>query len=113
MGEMVSRNELSNQLLKGVGGVGSGAAILALQSLLVWPIGLIPTGILILAGLVLSASQTQRKAGVVALGAGIITGAITIANSLLGPLVWLAGLGLIIAGGFSLYKFFKNMKART
>ena len=119
MGEIVSRNELSNQLLKGVGGIGAGIALLILLPWVAGLPGLIAGGILTLAGLVVRASQTQRKAGAVALGAGIITGVaagiLMIAEKipLIRELFWIAPIGLIIAGGFSIYKFFKNMKVRT
>lgn len=119
MGEIVSRNELSNQLMKGVGGIGAGIALLILLPVITGPVGIIAGGVLMLAGLVLSASKTQRKAGAVSLGAGIITLATALALHIpvIGPILrvagWIAGFGLIAAGGFSLFKFFKNMKSRT
>jgi hypothetical protein len=115
MGEIVSRNELSNQFLKGVGGVGAGVALLILLPIVGGPVGYIGAGILLLAGLVLSASKTQRKAGAVSLIAGIATGIVALLSTtpIIKDLFWLAPIGLIIAGGISLYRFFKNMKART
>jgi hypothetical protein len=119
MGEIVSRNEMSNQLMKGVGGVGAGIALLILLPIIAGPVGYIASGVLLLSGLVLSSSKTQRKAGAVALGAGIFTlaTALAFAVPVVGPILsfagWVAGFGLIAAGGFSLFKFFKNMKART
>jgi len=115
MGEIVSRNELSNQLMKGVGGIGAGIALFLLLPVVGGPVGFIAAGVLLLAGLILSASKTQRKAGAVSLGAGIITGAVAILQNtpIIKHLFWLAPIGLIIAGGISLFKFFKNMKSRT
>jgi hypothetical protein len=118
MGEIVSRNELSNQLMKGVGGVGAGIGLLIILPWVAGPVGFIAGGILALAGLIFSGSKTQRKAGAVTLGAGIITLATALALNIpvIGPILgvagWVAGFGLIAAGGFSLFKFFKNMKAR-
>jgi hypothetical protein len=114
MGEIVSRNEMSNQLMKGVGGVGAGIALLIIFPIAGSTVGLIAAGVLALAGLILSAAKTQRKAAAVTLGAGIITGAAYLLQKIpiINSLFWIAPIGLIIAGGFSLYKFFKNMKAR-
>jgi hypothetical protein len=114
MGEIVSRNELSNQLMKGVGGVGAGIGLLILLPWVAGVPGLIAASILGLIGLILSASKTQRKAGAVAIGAAVVTGAVAILQKvpIINSLFWIAPIGLIIAGGFSLYKFFKNMKAR-
>jgi hypothetical protein len=119
MGEIVSRNELSNQLMKGVGGIGAGIGLLIVLPVIAGPIGYIAGGVLLLAGLVLSASKSQRKAAAVSLGAGIITlaTALLLNTPIIGPILnvakWIASFGLIAAGGFSLFKFFKNMKSRT
>jgi hypothetical protein len=115
MGEIVSRNELSNQLMKGVGGIGAGIALLIILPWIGGTFGFIAAGVLLLAGLVLSASKTQRKAGAVSIGAGIVTGAVALLQNIpiIQHLFWIAPIGLIIAGGISLFNFFKNMKSRT
>ena len=115
MGEIVERKELSKQLMNGVGGVGAGTAILILQGLIGGWFGYVAAGVLILAGLAMSASKSQKKAGAVALGAGVIIGLIPLLSNILpilGSLIWVAGFGLILAGGYSLFKFAKNMKNR-
>ena len=117
MGDLVpSRHELVKQGTKGVAGVAGGAGLLILSGISSAGLlpGLIAGGILAVAGFIIGSNREDRKAGLVA----IIAGAATAVASLpfIGPLVhWLlpvAGVGLLAAGGWSLFKFWRNMRRR-
>jgi hypothetical protein len=116
MGELVSRNEMSKQLINGVGGVGAGIGLLIVNGFhpLVLLVG---AGICGAVGLGMLASKSEKKAGAAMLGAGVLAGGAAALALLsfvgLGFLPWLAGIGLIGLGGFSIFKFFSNLKKRT
>ena len=111
--EIISRQELNKQLMKGAGGVIGGVGLLVLGSVSTIP-AIILSGAVILAGLGLSSSKKDRLAGLIAIGAGAlgILAQIPIVGALATPLLIIGGIGLLGAGGISLYKFIKNMQKR-
>ncbi len=114
MNEMVPRKTLVKYGTQGIGGVVGGAVILGLGSL--GTVGsLVVGGIVALVGLAVSSSKDDRTAGMVAAGAGVITAATAIPfiGKLAGTLLGISGVGLLIAGGISLYKFIRGYKSRS
>jgi hypothetical protein len=112
MGELTTRSEMSKQLMNGVGGVGAGIGLIIISALGA-PVVLVGAGICAAIGIGLALSKTQKKAGMVMLGAGVVVGVAGLISALTGVLVPIAGIGLIGLGIFSLYKFFSNMKKRS
>jgi hypothetical protein len=110
MGDLVPRKTMVNQFLVAAGGIAGGIVTLAVAGWGFIP-GLIVGGII---GLAVTSSQENRMAGLVALGAGalVILSKIPILNLLATPLLVIGGIGLIALGGFSLFKFIKNMMKR-
>ncbi len=115
MGDLVPRNVLVKQGMKGVGGIVGGGALLLLSSLggvVGWIIG----GVLTAVGLGISTSRDDRVAGLITAGAGVLTLVSQLPVPLLGGIAgWLmgvGGVGLIVAGGYSLIKFFVNLSKR-
>ncbi|MFP4384904.1 MAG: hypothetical protein ACLFST_01640 [Spirochaetia bacterium] len=119
MNYMVPRNVLVKQGTKAVGGLGSGAALLILRSIANFGAGLsipglIIGGVLTVIGLGTTSSKSDRPTGLLVTGAGILTAAasLPIIGGLAGFLMGAAGVGLLIGGGISLYKFIKGLKSR-
>ncbi len=113
MNEMVPRKALVKYGSQGVGGVVGGVVMLALGGLN--PIAsLIVGGSVALIGLVLSRTKDDRTAGLVATAAGIITAATAIPfiGGLAGTLLTISGVGLLVAGGISLFKFIRGYRSR-
>jgi hypothetical protein len=119
MGDIVPRNQLVKQGFKGFAGVGGGVALLILRGIahidsgLSLP-GLIVGGIVSVVGVVIASSPEDRKAGMVALGAGILT-AVASLPGIGGIASWLmmvGGIGLILTGGWSLFKFWRALRKR-
>jgi hypothetical protein len=117
MGDIVSREQLTKQAMKGVGGVAGGVALLVISVLTGSLIGgLIVGGLVALVGLVMTKDRTDRKAGLVALAAGAITVvglAVPPIAHLARALLTISGIGLLGAGVWSLIKFFKNLKRQS
>ena len=117
MGDVVPREELSKQGLKGFGGVAGGVGVLVLKGIAAAGFlgGLLVGGIVGVAGLALVMSKDDKKAGYVALAAGALTVLAVIPGLKLvaTPLMLVAGIGLLLAGGWSLLKFFRNLKKRN
>jgi hypothetical protein len=119
MGDIVPRNQLVKQGFKGFAGVGGGVALLVLRAItgiggaFSLP-GLIVGGIVSVVGAIIATSPEDRRAGYVALGAGILTmvASLPILGGLAGGLMWIGGIGLILAGGWSLFKFWRNLRKR-
>jgi hypothetical protein len=115
MQELATRSEMSKSLINGVGGVGGGIALLivaglATSSWVFW----VAAGICAVAGVGMILSKKQKKAGIVMAGTAVVVGIAGLLTIALGPWVaGLAGIGLIALGGFSLYKFFRDLKKRT
>jgi hypothetical protein len=119
MGDIVPRNQLVRQGFKGFAGVGGGVVLLILRGIahigsgLSIP-GLIVGGIVSVVGLAIASSPEDRRAGMVALSAGVLT-AIASLPGIGGIASWLmmvGGIGLIVAGGWSLLKFWRNLRKR-
>ena len=115
MSDLVPRKVLVKQGMMGVGGIVGGGILLFLAGLS-GPAGWIVGGLLTLVGLGVSASRDDRAAGVVILGAGILTLVSALIPGI-GPAAgWLmraGGIGLIIAGGYSIIKFIIILKKRS
>ena len=113
MGDLVPRNVLVKQGMKGIGGiVGWGALILLSQLPFVG--GLIVGGLLAVVGLGICTSKDDRIAGIVTAAAGALTllSQIPAIGSIAGWLMGAGGIGLVIAGGYSLIKFILNLRKR-
>lgn len=113
MGELVPRKEMVKQALMGIGGIGGGIALFLLQGL-AWLPGIIVGGIIAVIGLAISSSKKDRTAGLITLGAGALLAVskIPILGAIGNFIIFVAGIGLLIVGGLSLYKFIKNLNAR-
>ena len=119
MNNIVPRNTLVKQGTKAVGGIGGGAALLILRGIanfgagLSLP-GLIVGGVITVIGLGTSSSKSDRSSGLLVTGAGLLTAAasLPIVGGLASFLMGVAGVGLLIGGGISLYKFIKGLKSR-
>lgn len=113
MGELVPRKDMVKQAMMGIGGIGGGIGILMLGGLTTLP-AIIIGGIIGVVGLAISSSKKDRTAGLITLGAGalLVLSKIPILGGLAGFAFGVAGFGLLIMGGISLYKFIKNLNAR-
>ncbi len=120
MGDIVPRKDLVNQGVKGFAGIGGGIGLFILRGIASGAglslLGLIVGGALTLAGLVIATSKEDRKAGLITAGAGIATGIASLPIPLFGGaagwLMGLAGIGLLVGGAYSLFKFFRNLRKR-
>ena len=115
MGDLVPRKELVKQGMMGIGGIVGGGILLLLAGIS-GPAGWIVGGLLTIVGLGVSASRDDRAAGVVILGAGVLTLVSALPLGIGGTadwLIWAGGIGLIIAGGYSIIKFIINLKKRS
>ncbi len=117
MSEIEPRSQVSRNGVKGVGALAGGVGLVVL-SLLGPVLGLIAGGVLTVVGLSLTGSKSDRTAGWVTAGAGIVTAVSALHRFLpfmpnLGWLMWIPGVALIGAGVFSLIKFFRGVKSRS
>lgn len=119
MGDLIPRNELVKQGVKGFAGVGGGIGMFILR----WIAGggtgfslpgLIVGGAVVVAGLAISTSKEDRSAGMItaAAGAATVIAALPVIGPAAGWLMGLAGVGLIAAGAYSLFRFFRNLSRR-
>jgi hypothetical protein len=91
-------------ILRAIAHIGSGFSLA----------GLIVGGIVSVVGAVIASSPEDRRAGWVAIGAGLLT-AIASLPGIGGVASWLmmvGGIGLILGGGWSLFKFWRNLRKR-
>jgi hypothetical protein len=117
MGDIMSRDQLSRQGMRGLGGVAGGIALVVVGGAIGSTIGSMVVGGLVgLVGLAMLTSKGNRKAGLLA----IAIGAVTFLTLQVKPIAGLArflltvpGIALIGFGAWSLVKFFKNLKARS
>jgi hypothetical protein len=114
MGDIVPRKTLVNQLLVGAGGIIGGIVTFALGGMGI-P-GIILGGIAAVLGISGAFSKDNKLPGYIAAGAGIV---VILANlhfpilgGLSGFLLGAGGIALLALGGFSLFKFIKNMMKR-
>ena len=113
MGDLVPRNVLVRQGMKGIGGIVGGGALLLLSGL-TGVVGWIIGGLLTALGLGICTSKEDRIAGVITAGAGALT-LVSQIPGIEGIADWLmraGGIGLVIAGGYSLIKFILNLRKR-
>jgi len=113
MSNLIPRDQLVKDGLKGFGAVGGGLAILilkALSSSLI--VGLLAAGIVTIAGIAIGSSREDRNAGLITVAVGVLTGIAAIIPSLRW-LMSIAGWGLLAAGGVALFRFFKNLRKRS
>ncbi len=113
MGDIVPREKLVKDGLKGFGAVGGGLGLLILKAISSIPIvGIVAGGIVAIAGIAIGTSKEDRNAGLITVGAGVLTAI----SSFIPGFRWLmsvAGWGLVIAGGITLIRFFRNLKKRV
>lgn len=117
MNEIVPRNVLMKQGTKAVGGIGGGVALLVLRGIggLLVP-GLIVGGVLTAVGIGISSkSKEDRMAGLITTAAGVLTAvaSLPIVGGFAKGLMLIGGIGLLVAGGVSLYKFIKGLRSRN
>jgi hypothetical protein len=116
MQELATRQEMTKKLINGAGGVGGGLALLLISGLVGSPVMWIAAGVCAAVGIGMLFSKNQKKAGTVLLGAGVVVAGAGIITAALGATVpWLipiAGVGLIVLGGISLFRFFRDLKKR-
>lgn len=107
----VPTNELVRRGGKGIAGIAAGAGILLLRGLAGSVLGGVVGGILLVSGTALLAfREKERPTGAILTGAGALT---LLASFGVGSgLLALAGFGLIGAGAFSLYRFWKGLQSR-
>ena len=117
MGDLVPRQELVKQGVKGVAGVGGGIGLLILNGIASAGFlpGLIVGGLVTVAGMVIGSSKEDRRAGLITVAAGVLTviASLPFIGGIAGWLLPVAGIGLIVAGGYSLFKFWRNLRKRS
>lgn len=114
MSDIVPRNQLAKQGVFGVMAAGGGVALLVLAGGGLF--GIIAGGILLVAGLALSGSKSDRTLGIVAAvvgGAALATGIFGHAIPLITWLMKAAGIVLTGTGIYSLVRFFGNLRKRS
>ncbi len=111
MSDIVPRSEVSRHGVRGVAAVAGGAALLILSALGFWG-GIIIGGALTVGGFALTGSKSERTLGFIAAGAGILTILAKIIHPL-GSLFVIPGIGLLVVGAVSLFRFFGNLKKRS
>lgn len=108
--DIVPTKTLVKQGTAGVGGVVGGAAILLLRAL--GPVGGIIGAILAVAGIgVAAASKEDRIAGGVVAVAGTLT-ALSGFGIFGSGFLLIGGVGLLLTGAYSLFKFVRGLRAR-
>jgi len=105
MGDLVPREELSKQAMRGVGGVVAGVGLLVMSGLAGGPLGWVVGGVLVLVGVASARAKSGRRAAVIAIAAGAAT-------LIGGPLLVVAGIGLLVAGGWSGFQFVRSLRKR-
>jgi hypothetical protein len=121
MGDIVPRNQLVKQGVQGVAGIGGGIGLLILRGIAAIgeaafsvP-GLIIGGVVTVAGMIIMSSREDRRAGMITIGAGVLTlaASLPLVGGIANAFMWIGGLGLIVAGGISLFRFLRNLKRRS
>ena len=97
-----------------IGGILGGIVLFTLGS---GPLGLVLGIAAAAVGLILTVSKKDRGTGIILAGAGalavIANLKIPILGGIAGFLMGAGAISLLVAGGYSLYKFIKNLQART
>ncbi len=113
MSDLVPRNQLTGQGVKGTAATIGGVGLLVLSAMSAhWLLGLIVGGVAAVVGLALMGSKSERKAGTVALVVGAVTAAVSLIPGLRW-LLWVPGIGLLAAGVVSLFRFARNLRKRV
>ncbi len=126
MDDLVPREELVKQGMRGLGGLAGGAGLFVLRlfthgteitlplGLKISLTGLIVGGVVTLVGLAIGSSREDRRAGLVVTAAGLLTLACSL--PLVRPIgVTLMGIGIfgmLAIGVFNLIKFLRNLRRR-
>jgi hypothetical protein len=117
MSDIVPRNELAGQGVRGVVAIAGGIGAIALAGISGWW-GIIIGGVLTVIGLALASPRKDRLGGVViaAAGAAVFFSSLPVLGGIFKFLDWImraAGIVLIGIGGFSLFKFISGLRKRT
>ncbi len=114
MGDIIPRQHVIKYGSKAVGGIVGGIIIITLKTLPFIP-ALIVGGIVALIGFSLSRSREDTLASYLIGAAGILIalGGIPIIGGIAGFLLTVSGIGLIVAGGINLFRFFKSLRSRN
>jgi hypothetical protein len=118
MGDIVPRDQLVKQGMKGLGGVAGGIGLFILKAFTGGAVislpGLIVGGIVAVVGLAIGSSREDRKAGMVVTAAGVLTAvaSLPLVRGLGSTLLTLGGIGLLGMGIYSLAKFLANLRRR-
>jgi hypothetical protein len=112
MSDIVPRSQLTKQGVQGVVAVAGGIGVLVLASL-GW-FGAIIGGVVTVIGIALAGGKKERMAGI----AMSVLGGVTVVSSIFNHgffhgIMIAAGILLIGLGGFSLFRFFSNLRKRT
>jgi hypothetical protein len=114
MSDIAPRSQVTKQGMTAVGGIGGGIALLALAGFHLF--GIIAGAVLLVAGLALSSSKSDRTVGIVT----AVVGAASLATGILGRwlpgIPWLmraAGFVFIGVGIYALVKFLRGVKSRS
>jgi lysylphosphatidylglycerol synthetase-like protein (DUF2156 family) len=110
MSDIVPRSEVTKSGVKAVGAIAGGVTLLILAAVPVF--GIIAGGVLLVAGLALTSSKSDRTAGIVT----AVVGAASLVTGIFHGASWImqvAGILFIGTGIYSLVKFFRGMKTRT
>ena len=117
LGDIVPRNVVAGQGIRAIAGVGGGITLLILNGISSAGFlpGLIVGGLVVIAGLVLGSSREDRRAGTVTAVVGAVTvlASIPAIHRALGWLMPAAGIALLLAGLWSLFKFWRNLRKRS
>ena len=115
MGDIVSRDDLNRQAMKGLGGVAGGAALLVVNAIAGAGLigGIIVGGLAAVIGLIMTRDRADRKAGLVALAAGgatLLAVTLPVLKGITSTVLWVGGIGLVAMGVWSIIKFFRNLR---
>ena len=115
MGDIVPRETVAKQGVKAVGGIAGGIGMLVLSSLGSLPlVGPIIGGAVALAGLAVSRTKEDRRAGLVitTVGAATAVSTLPVLGALGGTVLLIGGIGLLGLGAWSGYQFISNLHKR-
>ena len=110
MSDIVPRSEVTKNGVKAVGTIAGGVTLLILAAVHLFAI--IAGGVLVVAGLALSSSKSDRTAGIVT----VVVGAAALVSGIIpgiSLIMRIAGILFIGTGIYALVKFFRGMKTRT
>ena len=112
----VDTNDLRGRGTKGVMSAVGGVGLLGVNALLSIPVvGWVVAGALVLVGItgIFGKSKTDKTAGSLMTVAGAAGLAALVLPHLTHSLLWLGGVGLLVYGGWNIYKFVKGLRSRA